>query len=163
LRYDRRPLRRFLFLALPTLVLTMALFHSGVEALGSAQLPHSPAVAARWWMVIEGCTWVLEALALSALYALVQSGGGGRLLNGLLTGWIAWVFRGPLLVIAVVTLGDQPAGPWWRMTFSWWILYSVCGLLLGVVAVAAGLKPVPAVPVAPQPAAPRAAPSEPGG
>jgi hypothetical protein len=144
MRYDRPPLKRFLVLALPTLVLVMALFRSGVEALGRTPAIESAAPQLpRMWLVIVG-TWMLEALALTALYLLVQASGGSRLLNGLLTGWIAWVFRGPLLVVAVVTLAGQPAGPWWSMTFSWWVLYSVCGLLLGVVAAAAGLQPGPA-------------------
>jgi hypothetical protein len=144
MRYDRHPLRRFLVLALPALVLTMALFRSGVEALGRApELLRAPPVTLPLWVVVG--TWLLEAVALAALYLLVQPSGGGRLLDGLLTGWIAWVFRGPLLVVAVVTLGGQPAGPWWSMTFSWWVLYTVCGLLLGVVAIASGLKPVETV------------------
>jgi hypothetical protein len=149
MRYDRPPLRRFLVLALPTLVLVMALFRSGVEAMGRAPalLSSAPQVP-RQWLVVVG-TWLLEAMALCALYLLVQASGGSRLLNGLLTGWIAWVFRGPLLVVAVVTLAGQPAGPWWSMTFSWWVLYSVCGLLLGVIAAASGLRPDPAAPAAP--------------
>lgn len=145
MRYDRPPLRRFLVLALPTLVLFMALFHSGAQALGRSPLLESAVPQLpRQWLVIVG-TWILEALALAALYLLVQGGGGSRLLNGLLTGWIAWVFRGPLLVVAVVTLAGQPAGPWWSMTFAWWVLYSVCGLLLGIVAAASGLRPAPVV------------------
>jgi hypothetical protein len=144
MRYDRPPLRRFLVLALPTLVLVMALFRSGVEALGRtpALLSAAPDLRQRWVVVIG--TWLLEALALAALYLLVQASGGSRLLNGLLTGWIAWVFRGPLLVVAVVTLAGQPAGPWWSMAFSWWVLYTVCGLLLGLVATASGLRIGPA-------------------
>jgi hypothetical protein len=134
-------LKRFLVLALPVLVLAMALFRSGVEALGRApELMRAAPVTLPTWVVVG--SWLLEAVALSALYLLVQASGGGRLMNGLLTGWIAWVFRGPLLVIAVVTLGGQPAGPWWNMAFSWWVLYTVCGLLLGMVAAASGLKPI---------------------
>jgi hypothetical protein len=149
MRYDRPPLRRFLVLALPTLVLVMALFHSAVEALGRAPAIESAAPQLpRQWLVVIG-TWLLEALALAALYLLVQANGGSRLLNGLLTGWIAWVFRGPLLVVAVVTMAGQPAGPWWSMTFSWWVLYSVCGLLLGVVAALSGLRPGPAASAGP--------------
>ena len=118
----------------------MALFRSGVEALGRTPVLLSGAPELRQrWVVLVG-TWVLEALALAALYLLVQASGGSRLLNGLLTGWIAWVFRGPLLVVAVVTLAGQPAGPWWSMAFTWWVLYTVCGLLLGVVAAASGLR-----------------------
>lgn len=143
MRYDRAPLRRFLVLALPALVLAMALFHSGVEALGKTpSIERNPAVKLSF-LVVMGF-WLLEALALAALYLLVQASGGGRLLNGVLTGWIAWVFRGPLLVVAVVTMAGQPAGPWWSMTFSWLVLYTLCGLLLGVVAALSGLKPAPA-------------------
>jgi hypothetical protein len=143
LRYDRRPLRRFLVLALPALVLTMALFRSAVEALGRAPELLGAAPELRQHAVMVILTWLLEAVALAALYLLVQGSGGSRLLNGVLTGWIAWVFRGPLLVIAVVTLAGQPAGPWWSLTFSWWVLYTICGLLLGIVAAASGLKPGP--------------------
>jgi hypothetical protein len=145
MRYDRRPLRRFLVLALPALVLVMALFRSAVEALGRAPVLLNAAPELRQQPVLVILTWLLEAVALAALYLLVQASGGSRLLNGVLTGWIAWVFRGPLLVIAVVTLAGQPAGPWWSMTFSWWVLYTICGLLLGVVAAASGLQagPVP--------------------
>src|ERR1700687_2907066 len=133
MRYDRRPLRRFLVLALPALVLAMALFRSALEALGRLPVLLAAAPELRQRPVVVILTWLLEAVALSALYLLVQGSGGSRLLNGVLTGWIAWVFRGPLLVIAVVTLAGQPAGPWWSMTFSWWVLYTICGLLLGVV------------------------------
>jgi hypothetical protein len=119
----------------------MALFHRGVEALGRAPEP-----VRELPVLVQVGTWVLEALALSALYLLVQTSGGGRLLNGLLTGWIAWVFRGPLLVVSVVTIAGQSPGPWWSMAFAWFVLYTTCGLLLGVVAVAANLKPAPPQP-----------------
>lgn len=121
----------------------MALFRSGVAALGRTPELVGAAPEPRHHLVIVILTWLLEAVALAALYLLVQASGGSRLLNGVLTGWIAWVFRGPLLVIAVVTLAGQPAGPWWSMTFSWWVLYTLCGLLLGVVAAASGLRPGP--------------------
>ncbi len=124
---------------MPTLILAMALFRAGVDALGHTPALSPAPVSLPIWVVVG--TWLLESLALSALFLLVQASGGGRLLNGLLTGWIAWVFRGPLLVVTVVTLAGQPAGPWWSMVFSWWVLYSVCGLLLGVVAAASGLRP----------------------
>jgi hypothetical protein len=143
MRYDRRPLRRFLVLALPALVLTMALFRSAVEALGRAPALLGAAPELRQHAVMVILTWLLEAVALAALYLLVQGSGGSRLLNGVLTGWIAWVFRGPLLVISVVTLAGQPAGPWWSLTFSWWVLYTILGLVLGVVAAASGLQPGP--------------------
>src|SRR6202158_486392 len=100
MRYDRRPLRRFLVLALPALVLAMALFRSALEALGRLPVLLAAAPELRQRRLVVFLTWLREAVALSALYLLVQGSGGSRLLNGVLTGWIAWVFRGPLLVIA---------------------------------------------------------------
>lgn len=141
LRYDLPALRRFLVFSIPLLLLTMALFHFSLDALGKAP---SPAALSR---VSAGelpsyallGSWFLESLGLAALYLLIN-GRAGRLLAGLLTGWIAWVFRGPLLVVAVVGLGGLPAGPWWSLAFSWWILYSLCGLVLAGVAAASGLQ-----------------------
>ncbi len=142
LRYDRRTLKRFLLFALPLLILTMALFRFAQEMLGMAP---DPAALSRLgtaelpgWVTLA--TWALEAVGLAALYLLIQ-GRGGRWLAGLLTGWIAWVFRGPLLVVTVAGLADLPPGPWWSMALSWWVLYTLCGLLLGGVAAAASLPP----------------------
>lgn len=78
-------------------------------------------------------TWALEALALSTLFVLVHGRGWGGV-SGLLTGWIAWVFRGPLLVVTVAGHAGLPPAPWWSLAFRWWVLYSLCGLLLGVIA-----------------------------
>jgi hypothetical protein len=134
-------LRRFLLFALPLLVLAMALFHFALEALGmgpdSIRLSRTGAPGLPAWVTLS--TWCLEALALAALFLLIH-GRSGRLMAGLLAGWIAWVFRGPLLVLAAVGLGGLPPGPWWSLAFSWWILYSLCGLLLGGIAAAAGLQ-----------------------
>ena len=142
-RYDRRALRRFLFFALPVLVLAMGLYRLALDAFGWAPDPAllSPASPPRLpgWMPLA--TWVLESIGLAALFLLIQGRGGSRLASGLLAGWIAWVFRGPLLVVTVVSLAGLAPGPWWVLVFSWWVLYTVCGLLLGVVAVSAGLPP----------------------
>jgi hypothetical protein len=138
--YDRPAVRKFLIFSLPVLILTMALFRSLLAALGRApELTRTAGAALPAWVLVG--TWALEALGLSALFLLIQGGGGNRMLNGLLTGWIAWVFRGPLLVVAVVTLGGLPAGPWWAMALSWWFLYTLCGLLLGAVGAAAAYPP----------------------
>ncbi len=91
---------------------------------------------------VQLATWGLESLGLASLYLLIRGGDdreGGGWISGLLTGWIAWVFRGPLLVVTVVGLAGLAPGPWWTLVFSWWVLYSICGLLLGGVARAAGL------------------------
>lgn len=128
---------------MPLLLLAMGLFHFVLEAMRRAPDPAvlSHAAVSRLPSGVMLATWVLEAIALSALYLLVQGRGGGRWLNGLLTGWIAWVFRGPLLVVTVVGLAGLPRGPWWSLSFSWLVLYTVCGLILGTAAAAAGLQP----------------------
>jgi len=142
LRYHHVPLRRFLLLALPLLVLAIAVFHFALEALGlsdsaalavplgGAGLGHLPAWA------LAG-TWVLEALALTALFLMVHASGPARpawWLDGLLVGWLAWVFRGPLLVVTLVAAAGVRPGPWWTLCLDWLVLYSLCGLLLGALA-----------------------------
>lgn len=143
MRYDRAPLRRFLLFALPLLILTMALFQFALEMLGlrvdPARLAPAGGIALPGW--VQLATWTLEALGLAALFVLVHGRGGGWI-SGLLTGWIAWVFRGPLLVVTVVGLAGLPPRPWWSLALSWWVLYSLCGALLGGVAALAGLDPL---------------------
>jgi hypothetical protein len=138
LRYDRRPLRRFLLLALPLLILTMALFQFAMEMLGLQVDPAELGGGIALPGYVSLATWTLEALGLSALFLLVHGRGWGWT-SGLLTGWIAWVFRGPLL-------------PWWLLVLSWWVLYSLCGLLLSGVAAGLGLgvEPLPPVEEPPQ-------------
>jgi hypothetical protein len=143
LRYHRDPLRRFLLLSLPLLILAMALFHFALEALGKA--PNPAAISAAGARVLQPwvplVTWTLEALGLSSLFLLIYGRNSMRWLSGLLTGWIAWVFRGPLLVVSVVGIAGLPPAPWWSMVFSWWILYTLCGLLLAGAASASGYQP----------------------
>ncbi|HEX2641919.1 MAG TPA: hypothetical protein VHU81_02925 [Thermoanaerobaculia bacterium] len=129
-------MRRFLLLAIPLLVLTMALFHFVQEMAGTApdavRLARGAGITLPGWVMLG--TWCLEAMGLTALFLLIyrreSPEGRGGWLAGILTGWIAWVFRGPLLVVAAVGLGGLPAGPWWSLAFSWWILYTVCGVVL---------------------------------
>lgn len=136
-------MRRFLFLALPLLVLAMAIYGFALEAFGMAPDPVllSPSAPPRLPGWVPLATWGLESIGLAALFLMIQGRGGSRLVSGLLTGWIAWVFRGPLLMVTVVSLAGLAPGPWWALVFSWWVLYTICGLLLGVVAVSAGLPP----------------------
>ena len=129
---------RFLVFALTLLVVLSAIFHVGLEMLGflpdlgpldgwregSAGLPG---------VFVLG-TWVLEALALTTLFLLVERGGGPRWLNGLLAAWIAWVFRGPLLVLTATGFGGLAARPWWQLAFRWFVLYTLAGLLLAAIA-----------------------------
>ena len=134
-------MRRFLLFALPLLVLTMALFQFVLEVLGldpdPAVLSAVTALQLPGWVTLG--TWCLEALALTALFLLIQ-GRDRTWSSGLMAGWIAWVFRGPLLVVSVVGLGGLPAVPWWTLILTWWVLYTLCGLLLGGLAAASRLQ-----------------------
>ncbi|MEM8932035.1 MAG: hypothetical protein AAGE94_12725, partial [Acidobacteriota bacterium] len=78
--------------------------------------------------------WIMETCGLLALYLLAQGRCGGRWLDGLVAGWLAWVFRGPIFVVTIVVATRQPQDPWWRLAFAWWILYSLCGLALAALA-----------------------------
>ena len=133
MRYDKRPLlrlSRFLALALPSLGMLLAVFHFAWHALDSTARLDFPAP------LVLG-SWVLECVGLTALFLLIHKKGEepssfrGGLLDGLLAGWIAWVFRGPLLVLTLVGAAGVPRDPWWHITVVWLGLYTVCGLLLG--------------------------------
>lgn len=161
MRYDQHPLRRFLVLSIPLLILTMALFQFAMEMLGLQVDPSrlAPGGGAGLPGYVNLASWTLEALGLAALFLLVDGRGGGSgraWTSGLLTGWIAWVFRGPLLVVTVVGVAGLSPRPWWSLTFSWWVLYSLCGLLLSGVAAGVGLGAEPLPPAE----APRAEPVE---
>jgi len=118
----------------------MGLFHFAVDMLGLEVDPSllAPSGAVDLPGYVRLATWGLEALGLAALFLLIHGRSWGWM-SGLLTGWIAWVFRGPLLVVTVVGTSGLPPSPWWSLAFSWWILYSLCGLLLGGVAAALGI------------------------
>lgn len=134
-RVSSRVLKRFLLSACPLLFLLFVLFHLGIELAGftpdlgrilgsgSGRSGLPPA-----WIL---GTWVLEVLGLSALYLLVTGPGVPRFSTGLLAAWIAWLFRGPLLVITAVGFGRLPPEPWWRLTLRWFLLYTLAGLVLG--------------------------------
>lgn len=126
---------RFILLALPLLVLLMALFGAVVVTLDWAPRDASLVSLAlfddqRAPARVVLATWLLEAFGLVALFLLLEGRVGNRLVEGLLTGWIAWIFRGPLLVITIVLAAGQPQEPWWRLALGWLVLYSVAGLAL---------------------------------
>jgi hypothetical protein len=168
-------LKRFLFAALPLLFALFALFHLGLEIAGY-EPELGRLVGGRDGLGLPGgwivAAWALEALALAALYLLVVGSAPARLSSGLLAAWIAWVFRGPLLVITATGFGGLSAAPWWRLSLRWFVLYSLAGLLLGVLGTlllrrapaprAAAQSPAPPptsapppTPVEPNPPAPR--------
>ncbi|MCH9650931.1 MAG: hypothetical protein K0U98_22095 [Deltaproteobacteria bacterium] len=117
---------RFIFLAIPATVLGLALFHFAWEALGLGLGVNLPAR-------LELGTWLLESVGLTTLYLLLRgaapSPGKSRWLDGLMTGWIAWVFRGPALVLSLGAAGALPAQPGW-VAAGWLVAYSICGLVL---------------------------------
>ncbi len=135
---------RFIAYAVPLLILLLALFGFTVELLDAEPrsgsvirlaLFEQPRVPGQ--LVIG--TWMVEASGLIALFLLAQGRFGAWWLDGLVAGWVAWVFRGPLLVITIVVATRQPQDPWWKLAFGWWVLYSVCGLSLAILARRSGL------------------------
>jgi hypothetical protein len=78
--------------------------------------------------------WVLQATGLVALFLLVQGRGGAWWLDGLLAAWLAWIFRGPVLVLALAEGLGHSATPAWSIALQWLVTYSLCGLVLGLVA-----------------------------
>ena len=126
---------RFITYALPLLILLLALFGFAVELLDAEPRPGSvirltlfeqPRVPAQ---LVLGA-WLVEASGLLALFLLAQGRCGAWWLDGLVAGWLAWIFRGPLLVLTIVVAARQSHEPWWSLAFGWWVLYSVCGLAL---------------------------------
>ena len=126
-------MKRFLLFALPLLFALFALFHLGLEVAGF-EPDLGPLVRRGGFGLPAGwvvATWALEALALSALYLLIVGPGVARFSSGVLAGWIAWVFRGPLLVITATGFGGLSSAPWWRLSLRWLVLYTLAGALLG--------------------------------
>ena len=135
---------RFVIYALPLLILLLALFGLAVDVLDLE--PRSGAVIklasfeqSRVPATVVLGVWLMEACGLLALFLLAQGRCGAWWLDGLISGWLAWVFRGPLLVLTIVVAARQPQGPWWDIAFGWWILYSVCGLSLALLARKSGV------------------------
>lgn len=136
-------MRRFLLLALPLVLLLIALFNLGVEVFGMASemgpmVGWKPGRAGVPGAFVLGA-WALEALALTALFVLVDGRGGWTLTNGLAAAWMAWVFRGPLLVLTAAGFGPG-AGDWWPLVWRWFVLYTAAGLALALAARVAGLR-----------------------
>lgn len=152
--YDQGTLYRFAIYAIPLLLILLAVFGFVVDAFDLE--PQGGGIVKLTLFGARGLpaqivfgTWLLEAIGLLALYLLIQGRVGFWWLDGLVTGWIAWVFRGPLLVITIVTAAGQRQDPWWTIAFGWWVLYSICGLSLAILARRSWLRPATKA-VAPQ-------------
>ncbi len=139
-------LLRFIVYAVPVLVLLLALFGFAVELLDAEPRSGSVIRLALFdqprvpGQLVLG-TWLVEASGLIALFLLTQGRFGAWWLDGLVAGWVGWIFRGPLLVVTIVVATRQPQDPWWTLAFGWWALYSVCGLSLAMLARRSGLEP----------------------
>lgn len=125
---------RFFLHAVPLVVLLLFLFSlaAGVFDFG----PSSAMTVLDWQRVSVRLllgTWLFEAFGLVALYLLVEGRSGHRWLDGLMAGWVAWIFRGPLLVVTVVVAAGGRQASWFRLAVGWWVLYTVCGLALAAV------------------------------
>ncbi len=127
LGYHRSPLLRFLLCAIPSVVLVMAAAVLLFGALDDGVPSRLPGLT-----LLGG--WVLEAAALTALFLLVQGRAGAWWLDGLLAGWIGWIFRGPVLMLTVADVIAGGREPWWTLTQRWLLTYSLAGLLLALLA-----------------------------
>jgi hypothetical protein len=133
--YNPPTLARFLVFAIPLLLLAMAGFTFGLETLDLA--PDTSALAP-WGLGRSAAppasltlvAWLVEAVALAALFLLVQGRGGRWWIDGALTGALAWVFRGPLLVSTISTLTLLPRQPFAEWARGALVLDLLCGLLL---------------------------------
>ena len=139
LRYDRATLTRFLILVVPLLLVLFALHAFIMVGMGwgpdtgpLARFGLSPDPNPPMELLLGG--WLLESLGLTALFLLIQGRSGSALLDGLATGWVAWIFRGPVLVLTLERWSRLPRDPWWPLAQRWLVLYTICGLTLAFVA-----------------------------
>lgn len=147
--YHLTALGRFLLLSLPFLVLLMGLF---TMALGAFELAPPMDDLARLGLErtrplplqVSAGGWLIESLALTALFLLIQGRAGAWWLDGVVAGLIGWVFRGPILVLSIVSWSRLGSSPWWPMSLRWLVLYLICGLALSVVARRIGVEKVDA-------------------
>ncbi|MFN7942193.1 MAG: hypothetical protein U0X73_11380 [Thermoanaerobaculia bacterium] len=137
---------RFLALAVPALLLLLAFAtfaatqlglepdHSALARLGVARnvaLPRAVMVAAL----------AFESLALLAFYSVVAGRTGAWWLDGLATGLLAWLFRGPLVVVTIATWTRLPTEIFWSQAKLWLVVYPLAGLLAAALGRRTGWTP----------------------
>lgn len=136
---------RFLVIVLPLLVALTGLFGFVLESIDSQPakgqlarpgLDRPDGVP----LGVAAAGWLVESLALTALFLLIQGRSGRWWMDGVVAGLIAWIFRGPVLVLSVASLSRLGSDPWWRMSIRWLVLYLLCGLTLAVVARRLGVE-----------------------
>ena len=130
---------RFLVLALPLALLVLALGGMLLAAVGLA--PDAGALAARGVARPEGLPWTvdlaargLEAAGLVVLTLLLTGRMATWVLDGLTVGLVAWLFRGPLLVLGVASLTRLPIEPFWQLARGALALDLVAALALAALA-----------------------------
>jgi hypothetical protein len=130
---------RFLALALPVAVLVLALVSFTGAALGVG--PDLGPLAQRGVARPHGLpqpaaalALVFEATALLAFYLLVEGRTGSGVVDGLVAGLAAWLFRGPLLVLTVAHLTRLPTAPFWQVARLELIALPLAGAAIGALA-----------------------------
>ena len=133
---------RFLALALPIALLILALGGMLLSSLGLA--PDPTPLAARGVARPEGLPLQLdlaarglEAAGLVALTLLLSGRTSNWWLDGLAVVLVAWLFRGPLLVLGVAGLTRLPTTPFWQLARGALLLDLTAALALAALARAA--------------------------
>ena len=130
---------RFLALALPLALLVLSLGGSLLVALDLG--PDASPLAARGVGRPDGApprvelvSRLLESAGLVALTLLLAGRTSRWWLDGLACGLVAWLFRGPLLVLAVASLTRLPTAPFAELVRGALVLDLAAGLALAAVA-----------------------------
>lgn len=130
---------RFLALALPAAVLVLALAGFGASALGwgpdlepleARGLARPGGLPAR----LATLALLFEASALVALYLLIEGRTGSTVGDGVAAGAAAWLFRGPVLVLAVAELTRLPTEPFWQAARVELVALPAAGAAVGAIA-----------------------------
>lgn len=130
---------RFVLLAVPLAVLVLALAAVGADLIGFG--PDLGPLAQRGVARPEGlprtfeaAALVFEGIALVALFLLLEGRSGIWWLDGVATGFAAWLFRGPLLVLTVAALTRLPTEPFWQVARLALFAEPIAGLAIAALA-----------------------------
>jgi len=134
-----RAVLRFLALAIPAALLVLALATVGAQVLGLA--PDPTPLDARGVgrpeplaLPLRLAGMAFEATALVAFFLLVEGRTGSHLYDGFAAGLAAWLFRGPLLVLALAELTRLPIEPFWQVARNGLVALPAAGLAIGAIA-----------------------------
>lgn len=130
---------RFLLLAVPLAVLVLALAAVGADLVGYGPDPAKLTAAGvarpeglpRFY---QAAALLFEAIALTALFLLLDGRSGLWWLDGIATGLAAWLFRGPLLVLTIAALTRLPTEPFWQVARLALVAEPAAGLALAALA-----------------------------